>query len=384
MALTSLEAINEKLQEARKNELEQILSVSGSTAIAKNDYGVTTVDDTNPATSLLFKSINKPKYDNDELIKAIKVDVKELKPNIPKAVKDLVPKPLYDEQVALVADLTKKNQKLTAQIDTLNTQITDLKSQVQNEINNRLNIEQTNDALNNQLTALSKTVEDFSTQIQSSVQKSVDESVLRASIQAQNVGFKAQIEALIKQIDSLNSIIEGLQAQLGAVQQQQAIQNSTQNIALAAGGDVVNEVAVVVFDPPSQDNTKVVGIFKGDNAADRWDRGEKITISNNDTKPINVKLSTPVWPNGRQFYSVTTTQFTLQPNQKKDITLLLNMDAVRDLDSRPKTGPFGGHTGSPPPYTGGKFNVSVTRTSNNKTDDKTFDTAFIKSHPKSY
>ena len=382
--MASLEEIKEKLAEARQEQLEQILSTSGSTAIAKNEYNITTIDEKNVATSLVFKNLSKPKYDEASLIKAIDVEVKELKPDIPKKVKDLVPKPLYDEQVALVADLTKQVATLNAKIGSLNEQIVDLKAQVQNEINNRLNIEQTNDALSNQLSTLSKTVEDFTGQIQSSVQKSVDESVLRASIQAQNVGFKAQIEALIKQIDSLNSIIEGLQAQLGAVQQQQAIQNSTQNIALAAGGDVVNEVAVVVFDPPSQDNTKVVGIFKGDNAADRWDRGEKITISNNDTKPINVKLSTPVWPNGRQFYSVTTTQFTLQPNQKKDITLLLNMDAVRDLDSRPKTGPFGGHTGSPPPYTGGKFNVSVTRTSNNKTDDKTFDTAFIKSHPKSY
>jgi hypothetical protein len=36
---------------------------------------------------------------------------------------------------------------------------------------------------------------------------------------------------LIKQIDSLNSIIEGLQAQLGALQQQQAIQQSAQAVA---------------------------------------------------------------------------------------------------------------------------------------------------------
>ena len=42
---TSLEAISEKLEQERQNTLESILSISGSQAIAKNDYGITVVDD---------------------------------------------------------------------------------------------------------------------------------------------------------------------------------------------------------------------------------------------------------------------------------------------------------------------------------------------------
>jgi chromosome segregation ATPase len=245
MALTPLEAISEKLVTKRQSDLESILSISGSAVNTKNEYGVTIVDNTDVASSLVFKNLSKPKYDEVELIKAIDVDIKELKPNIPTPNLDLVPRPLYTEQVNLVEDLRKQVQRLTLTIDNLNTQVTTLQSQVQTEINNRLSIEQTNDVLANQIDTLTNTIGDFASQISISLQKSVDESILRASLQSQNTGFQAQIKALIKQIDSLNSIIEGLQSQLGAVQQQQAIQQGTQAQAMASGADIINEVCIV-------------------------------------------------------------------------------------------------------------------------------------------
>ena len=45
--MTGLEAIALKLEEKRKSDLENILSISGSSAIAKNEYGVTVVDENN-------------------------------------------------------------------------------------------------------------------------------------------------------------------------------------------------------------------------------------------------------------------------------------------------------------------------------------------------
>jgi hypothetical protein len=196
---TSLEAIAEKLQQERQNKLESILSISGSQAIAKNNYGITVVEESNVASSLVFKELNKNKYDTTELLKAVDVVVTELKPDIPTANLDLVPKPLYDEKVVENEDLRKQVTDLTATVVDLNVQITDLKGQVQTEINNRLTIEQTNDALVNQLQTLTQTIDEFALQIQVAVQKSVDESILRTSLQAQNTGFKAQIEALINQ-----------------------------------------------------------------------------------------------------------------------------------------------------------------------------------------
>ncbi|MEY4332732.1 MAG: hypothetical protein RLZZ196_1470, partial [Bacteroidota bacterium] len=283
MALTPLEAIALKLKEEKEKNLESILSISGSAAIAKNEYGVTIVDDQNVASSLLFKSLTKTKIDNDELLKAIDVEVKELKPDIPRVNKELVTKELYDEQVSIGEDLRNQIKTLTAKVDSLNTEVTDLSGKLQSEINKELSIEQTNDILVNQLDTLSGTVNDFSNQIQSAVQKSVDESILRASLQSQNQGFKAQIEALIKQIDSLNSIIEGLQSQLGAVQQQQAIQQGTQAQAMAAGADVLGGSVIVKIKTKSKPaENPFFAKFNWDEKDSKWINGEGINFVNND------------------------------------------------------------------------------------------------------
>jgi hypothetical protein len=369
MPLTSLEAIAEKLQENRQNQLEDILRVSGSNSIAKDEYGITTVNEKNVATSLVFKSLNKPKVNNAELIKAIDVNVTELKPDIPDSVKDLIPKPLYDEQVTLNADLTRQVETLNATVGTLNTEITNLKSQVDTEINNRLNIEQSNDALNNQLSALSKTVDDFSKQIQSSVQKSVDESVLRASLQAQNVGLKAQVEALIKQIDSLNSIIEGLQSQLGAVQQQQAIQSSTQNLAFASGGDAINDVVVAKFEPKLPDFA-CQGAINNKNGHCRWEGGRTLEITNNDKLAVDVNLLIQN-PGGQNWLVVGQTSYRLDAGKSHKIDFGLNVGGC-SYGKRDKSKNYEG-----------KLTISVKRADGSE-KSKEYPTRIFINHPRSY
>ena len=319
MALTSLETISEKIQEQRKKDLESILNISGSSAINKNEYGVTIVDTANPASSLLFKNLSKPKYDEAELIKAIDVDVIELMPNIPTRNLDLVPRPLYTEQVDLVEDLRKQVQRLTITITDLNSQITTLQAQVQTEINNRLNIEQTNDILANQIDTLTNTINDFTGQISTSLQKSVDESILRASLQSQNAGFKAQIEALIQQINSLNSIIEGLQAQLGAVRQQKEIEQETKG----QGGDNINKAVSANFDKKGTPSDPVMS-YKQKNARDKareWIFGENLTLVNNDLEPVQVSI-VPVWDQNQRWFSIPKTNFEISPGATERIKFI--------------------------------------------------------------
>jgi hypothetical protein len=55
--MTNLEAIALKLQEEKDKRLEEVLSLSGSAAISKNQYNVNIVDDLNPASSLVFKKL---------------------------------------------------------------------------------------------------------------------------------------------------------------------------------------------------------------------------------------------------------------------------------------------------------------------------------------
>lgn len=335
MALTSLEAIAEKLADKRKEDLESILSISGSSAISKNNYGVTIVDSENVASSLLFKPLTKTKQDDAELVKAVDVEVKELKPSIPTPNLDLVPKPLYTEQVTLNDDLRKQVEDLTTTVTDLNGQITTLKSEVETQINNRLNIEQTNDALVNQTESLTKVVGDFSTQIQNAVQKSVDESILRASLQAQNTGFKAQINALIKQIDSLNAIIEGLQSQLGAVQQQQAIQQSTAANAAAVGADAFVNAVIVKFDGEQKWTSQSTGLFAkvfADTYEGAWYLNGTLKLTNNDKMPVKVSMVFKS-VNGWNWLVIPKNNYELAGGASDEINFGINTSVVpEDVD----------------------------------------------------
>ena len=368
MALTSLETISEKLQEKRQADLESILISSGSAAITKNEYNITVVDDSNIASSLIFKNLSKPKYDEVELIKAIDVEVKELMPNIPTLNLDLVPRPLYTEQVLLVEDLRKQVQRLTLTIDGLNSQITTLQAQVQTEINNRLSIEQTNDVLTNQIDTLTDTINDFTGQISTSLQKSVDESILRASLQSQNAGFKAQIEALIQQINSLNSIIEGLQAQLGAVRQQKEIEQETKG----QGGVNINKAVSANFDKKGTPSDPVMS-YKQKNARGEeheWIFGENLTLVNNDLEPVEVSIEA-IFSQNQKWFSIPKPNFEISPGATERIKFI---DTPNNIS-------YGRR--DPTVFYEGSLNITIKR-KDGTSESRPFKTSLGVYHPKSY
>jgi uncharacterized Fe-S cluster-containing radical SAM superfamily protein len=381
MAFTSLEAIAQKLEDDRKERLESILMISGSEAIVKNDYNITVVDDTNVASSLLFKELKKDKYDEEELLKAIDVNVTELKPNIPKPKKDLVPKPLYDEEVKRVQDLRREVERLNLIQTELSAIISELEAQVINLTNEQLVLDQTNDVLTNQSNTLTETINDFAAQIQTALQKSVEESILRASLQAQNSGFKAQIEALIKQIDSLNAIIKGLQSQLGAVQNQSAISQGTQAQAMAAGADVVNEVVIVKVKEKTEEAKPAVWGKIRASGGNKFINGDYIDFTNNDKKPVTINISfTPV--QNMAVFSAEQNSFSLAPNEQKQVKLIINEGPAGGrggVDSHKK---FFGWSGTAD-HKGGSMKVSVVR-DGGSTKDKTYETGFSKTHPDSF
>jgi hypothetical protein len=366
--MTNLEAISIKLQEEKDKQLESILSVSGSAVVNKNDYGVTIVDSINPASSLIFKNLSKPKYDETELVKAIDVDVIELKPNIPTPNLNLIPKPLYDEQVLLVEDLRKQVERLNTIVLDLNAQITTLQSQVQTEINNRLSIEQTNDLLVNQIDTLSNTINDFSNQISTSLQKSVDESILRASLQSQKTGFKAQIEALIQQINSLNAIIEGLQAQLGAVRQQKDLEA----VAQSQGGTIINKIVTANFSPKGAANDPVMS-YKIENARkDRreWVNGRNLKLTNNDLEPVSVTI-TATFKDNQKWFKIPKSTFNITAGSTEEITFIDTPENL-SIGKRDKT-----------VFVDGVLIITIKR-ADGTSETKDFKTKVKIAHPKSY
>jgi hypothetical protein len=380
--MNTTETISEKAQNIKTAQLEEILKVSGSAAITKNEYGVTIVNENDSASSLIFKSLNKDKYDDVELQKAIDVVVKELKPNIPKPNLDLVPKPLYDAEVKTNEDLRKKVAALTVENEDLKQQVATLQSLIEIEINKRLLIEQTNDALSNQLTILSKTIGEFALQISTAVQKSIDESILRASLQAQNKGFFAQITALIKQIDSLNSIIEGLQSQLGASQQQQALVQGTRATALASGADMVLETVLIKLEPSTAKSEPPIKANISSELNAKWINGETIKFTNNDKEPVKVEISV-TYPQGVRFFNIPETSFTIGANGTKDITLNINKEGARGVDSRWVDTFWGLRESDSQDYTGGSMKVTVTNAAG-KSEIKTYGIKLSKKNKEDY
>jgi hypothetical protein len=382
MAFTSIEAIAQKLSDDRKERLESILMVSGSEAIVKNEYNITVVDDTNVASSLLFKELKKDKYDEEELLKAIDVNVTELKPNIPKPKKDLVPKPIYDEEVKKVQDLRREVERLNLIQTELSAIISGLEADILTITNEKLVLDQTNDVLLNQSNTLGETINDFAMQIQTALQKSVEESILRASLQAQNSGFKAQIEALIKQIDSLNAIMKGLQSQLGAVQNQSAITQGTQAQAMAAGADVVNEVVIVKVKDKTEESKPIIWGKIRANGGNKFVNGDYIDFTNNDKKPVTINISFVPVPTNMSVFSVGENSFSLGAGEQKQVKLIINEGPAGGRDGVNSRKKWIGWSGTAD-HKGGSMKVSVVR-DGGSTKDKTYETGFTKTHPDSF
>ena len=216
MALTSLENATAVQLQKRKDDLNKILTELGSQAMVTNDYNINYVSDTNVASTLIFNPLVNSKFDNIELAKAIDVEVTELIPKASKSKKNLITKDIYDAEVQIQKDLQIELDNLNSNIPLLNKEIDSLQIELEKQINERLKIEQTQDVLQNQLNTLTDLIELYSTKIAQVVQKTTDESILRTSLESQNAGLKAQIEGLIKQIETLYAIITGLLNQIGA------------------------------------------------------------------------------------------------------------------------------------------------------------------------
>lgn len=366
--MTGLEALNEKLQQVKSDSLEKILSVSGSEAITRNEYGINVVNSDNIASSLLFKELTKNKIDQEEVIKAVNVKVTELLPNIPSTNLDLVPRPVYNAELTTSLDLRKQVTNLTNTIGTLNTIITELESQVETEVNNRLTIEQTNDLLVNQIETLNSTIEDFSNQIAISLQKSVDESILRASLQSQKTGFKAQIEALIQQINSLNAIIEGLQAQLGAVRQQKDLEQTAQ----AQGGTIINKIVNVNFSPKGtpSDATMAYKIKNARDDAKEWVRGKSLKLVNNDLEPVDVVIAATFDQNQRWF-KIPKSSFRITAGATEELEFVATPEGT-SYDKRGNT-----------TFYNASLTITVKR-ADGTSETKSFKTELKIAHPKSY
>ena len=260
----------------------------------------------------LTNFIEKPKYEEEQLKKAVDTVIDELiVPPLPPSP-PVVPKPVYDDLLErynqAIADLATANntiRDLQAQIAQLQGQIQSLRQQLDAALVARAIAE-------NQLQQQASSFGDLSAKFSQAIIKATREASARVSLQAQVAGLDAQKETLREQILGLRQIVASLQGQVESqlaildqrvaqaeqAQQQAQDQISEQQDTLAGKGA---EIAAGAKDSGTKFTARVLN--KGDTNAsdiaykatrggfDKWLNGPEIKIYNYSDSSISITFS---------------------------------------------------------------------------------------------
>jgi len=180
----------------------------------------------------------------------------------------------------------------------------------------------------------------------------------------------------------LNSIIEGLQSQLGAVQQQQAIQQSASNTALASGGDILVKTTIIKWSGATTRTDITKGLAGKINAKDynatKWEAGGQLAITNNDTQPVNITFQVKL-ANNWNWLTIPKNNFDIAGNGNETIEFKIKANAVpKSAESEKKFIGWGRTT----EYKG-TIKVIATK-KDGTTEFKEYPCNIVKAHPDSY
>ena len=159
-------------------------------------------------------SIEKPRYNEDELKKAVDTDVDELIAPPKEPQPDVVPKQLYDDLRRLYDERGVRISELEGQVRDLLSTISELEALIESlqiELDaaklQQAVAENQSQQINEQYVAL---LQDFS----QAVIKSTKEGIERVSLKAQTEGLIAQKESLREQLRATLAIVSQLESQL--------------------------------------------------------------------------------------------------------------------------------------------------------------------------
>ena len=199
---------------------------------------------TDSSSSTLDAKLIVDTYNVNELVKSVDVGVRELIKPLPTPNLELIPKPLYDEALSEIQDLTQIIATQQIEIDNLNSEITILEDKVRTlefDIDdNKLQ----KAFIENQFQQSGLTIIEVRQQIQESFSKAINENIERGALEAENEGLIAQKNALIKQIDTLNNLLNQQNSQIQRLEGQL----SAKEQAVSAGGVATGQLSTLVFD----------------------------------------------------------------------------------------------------------------------------------------
>jgi hypothetical protein len=314
----------------KNKELLKELTISGSLAIkSKNEFGVNLFAQEDLKDGVIYGSLVKPKYNEEELVKSVDVVITELLPIETPILPDTVLRSVYNVVTQSVIDLT-------IQIETLNVEVSELNSKVSTleAVTESLRIEvDSKDLLievaNKQLEESNKKISDTTIDLSNAIQRGIAESIERVSLFARNESLQSTIQSLLEQIDTLNQQLFGRQS------------------AIIEGAITTSDIGVIIKSTKEKgllQNTLIYFARLSANDADRrgWRNGPTIEVENFTDQSLTVFVSYPsgvLNPNaadsnkrevGQLLEVPNPNGLVLGPKEKKNITFTFRTDIDGD------------------------------------------------------
>lgn len=307
-----------------------------------------------PSSGFVYSPQTQQSYDASAIKQAIDTNVGELVPATEEQALDLVPRPLYEDalEALAVAEEVIQTQsqtitELEGKISELQAQIEALSSDLDNEKLLRVVAEANADNLRQQLQLINESA-------QVALQRSVLEGIQRSSAEAKSEGLKAEVAALKEkattlqsQIDSLNNLLAGKDAQI------QAGAESTPEITVRVISKPATADNDIVFDASITDANAGAGGF--------WINGPDVEVMNVDPngadQVIKVDISQCVADGQIWVLPPSQTPFTLKVQEKATFRLVPNYNAIKNVYPRTR------FLTSARSYAGGKITVAGNTTS---------------------
>jgi hypothetical protein len=330
------------------------LAASGSeiaTTRSTIPFEATVKDD---STGFIYSPQTQQSYDPNTLTKAIDTKLSEIVAPGEEQNLDLVPRPLYEDalEALAIAEETIQTQsqtisELESKISELQSKIETLSSDLDNEKLLRVVAEANADNLRQQLQLINESA-------QVALQRSILEGIQRSSAEAKTEGLKAEVAALKEKATQLQSQIDGLNNLLNG-----------KNAQIAAGAESTPEITVRVISKPAMADNDISfdASITDANAGGGgfWVNGPDVEVMNVDptgnAQTINVDVTQCIADGQVWVFRPTGLPVTLQVQEKATFKLVPDYNAIKNVYPRTRT--FTTATS----YAGGKITVSANTTS---------------------
>lgn len=334
------------------------LTNNGSSCISKGTNGYTFYQNNTDDGEIVSKLI-KPTYNEDELKKAVDVAVTELITESPTQRLDLVPRPVYNDALTQIENLSEQVESQSVEIGNLNSRVSELEA-----ISSSLLIDIDAERLvastsQNQANTINEryvsTVNDF----QNALQKATLEAIERVSLKAQVDGLTAQKESLIVQLSNSEQQVSILQDQLFG-KQAQTSKGATES------NDGSFTYRVVTSTQPENEKLLVRGPSNKDNKGytqASWINGPAIEIYNAKTIDIiDVQFIKIQQADSNLTWLNTPTSQRVAAGEKKTFSVSINQSGYANLQpKRDTSGVFNSWDGNNKDHRG-ILNIKVTWT----------------------